>query len=155
MPCARRRPIDGRNERDYIEQGKGRFDINRGFLKEGKVVGDGGGGVFSGKRRRRKGHKRLEMPIFKGEHPDSWVYQAEHFFEIHELIEEEKIKVAIISFNHDSVDWYRWSHNQSSIESWAELKKRMFVRFRSSRKGSLTRRFLAIKQEGTYSEYRK
>lgn len=83
------------------------------------------------------------------------MYRAEHFFEIHKLTEEEKIKVAIISFDHNSVDWYRWSHNQSPIESWAELERRMFVRFRSSREGSLTRRFLAIKQEGTYAEYRK
>lgn len=117
-------------------------------MEEGKTSITKGGGD-KGK------YKRLEMPIFKGQHPDSWVYRAKQFFEIHELTKEEKIKVAVIGFDHDSVDWYRWSHNQSPIESWAELKKRMFARFRSSKEGSLTRRFLAIKQEGTYLDYRK
>lgn len=51
-------------------------------------------------------YKRLEMPIFKGDPPESWVYRAEHYFEIHELTDEEKIKVAIISFDHNSVDSY-------------------------------------------------
>ncbi|KAA0049974.1 uncharacterized protein E5676_scaffold105G001260 [Cucumis melo var. makuwa] len=30
---------------------------------------------------------------------------------INELADEEKVKVAIVSFGQDEVDWFRWSNN--------------------------------------------
>ncbi|TYK31687.1 retrotransposon protein [Cucumis melo var. makuwa] len=55
----------------------------------------------------RSKYKKLEMPMFLGENPKSWVYRAEHFFEINNLPESEKVKVAVVSFGQDEVDWYR------------------------------------------------
>lgn len=139
-----------------LSRGKDRSLIMEGSHKKGF-----GTEVEEGESSQSKGggdkgkYKWLEMPIFKGEHPDSWVYCTEHYFEIHELTDEEKIKVAIISFDHDFVDWYCWSNNRKPIRSWEELKQRMFVQFRSSREGSLTQRFLYIRQERSYVEYRK
>lgn len=51
--------------------------------------------------------KKLEMPMFLGENLESWVYRAEHFLEINNLPEAEKVKVAVVSFEQDEVDWYR------------------------------------------------
>ncbi|TYK23218.1 retrotransposon protein [Cucumis melo var. makuwa] len=70
----------------------------------------------------RSKYKKLEMPMFLGENPESWVYCAEHFFEINNLLEAEKVKVAVVSFGQDEVDWYRWSHNRKKVESWEDLK---------------------------------
>lgn len=58
----------------------------------------------------RSKYKHLEMPIFSGEHPNSWVFRAEHYFGIHELSNAEKIKVAIIAFVPNKVDWFHWTH---------------------------------------------
>lgn len=35
----------------------------------------------------------------------------------------------MVNFGHDKVDWYRWSHNQKKIESWEDLKGRVFEFF--------------------------
>ena len=64
--------------------------------------------------------------MFLGENPESWVYGAEHFFEINNLPETEKVKVTVVSFGQDEVDWYRWSPNRKRIESWEDFKSRMF-----------------------------
>ncbi|KAA0065941.1 retrotransposon protein [Cucumis melo var. makuwa] len=74
----------------------------------------------------RSKYKKLEMPMFLGENPESWVYRAEHFFKINNLPEAEKVKVVVVSFGQDEVDWYRWSHNRKKVESWEDLKGRMF-----------------------------
>lgn len=47
------------------------------------------------------------MSIFSGERPDSWVYGVKHFFDIHELSEDEKVKVTVVAFAPDVVDWFR------------------------------------------------
>lgn len=107
-----------------LSRGKDGSLVTEGSLKRraGTEVEEGESSQAKGGGDRGK-YKRLEMSIFKGDHPDSWVYRAEHYFEIHELTNEEKIKVAIISFDHDSVDWYRWSNNRKPIWTWEELKK--------------------------------
>lgn len=99
--------------------------------------------------------KRLEMPVFNGEHPDSWVYRAETYFEMHYLTEREKVKVSVISFEPDIVDWFCWANKRRRIKSWEELKSRLFSRFRPPQEGTLMARFLALKQDGTVAEFRK
>ncbi|KAA0048167.1 retrotransposon protein [Cucumis melo var. makuwa] len=103
----------------------------------------------------RSKYKKLEMPMFLGENPESWVYRAEHFFEINNLPESEKVKVAVVSFGQDEVDWYRWSHNRKKVESWEDLKSRMFEFFRDSGQKSLGARLIRIQQDGSYNEYVK
>lgn len=109
----------------------------------------------SGNEVDRSKYKRLEMPILSGENPDSWVYRAEHYFEIHELDDLEKIKVAIIAFAPDGVDWFRWTHNRRPILTWEALKERLFSLFRPAQEGMLLSQLLRIQQEGTYEEYLK
>ncbi|KAL0560711.1 hypothetical protein IC582_001124 [Cucumis melo] len=103
----------------------------------------------------RSKYKKLEMPMFLEENPESWVYRAEHFFEINNLPESEKVKVAVVIFGQDEVDWYRWSHNKKKVESWEDLKSRMFEFFRDSGQKSLGARLIRIQQDGSYNEYVK
>lgn len=50
------------------------------------------------------------MPIFAGENPESWVYRAKHFFEINDLANDKKVKVARVSFGQDDeVNGFKWS----------------------------------------------
>ncbi|KAA0062917.1 histone-lysine N-methyltransferase ASHR1 isoform X3 [Cucumis melo var. makuwa] len=37
--------------------------------------------------------KKVEMPVFNGEDPDSWLFRAERYFQIHKLSESEKMLV--------------------------------------------------------------
>lgn len=89
-------------------------------------------------------YKRLEMPIFFGENPNSWVYRAEHYFKIHELADLEKIKVAIIAFAPNVVDCFRWMHDRWPILTMEALKERLFCRFRPTQEGMLLSRLLRI-----------
>lgn len=88
-----------------LSQGKDGSLVAEGSMKRGVGTDAEEGESSQAKRGEDKGkYKRREMLIFKRDHPDSWVYRAEHYFEIHELTNEEKIKVAIISFDHNLVD---------------------------------------------------
>ena len=43
--------------------------------------------------------EKVEMPVFSGEDPDSWLFQAERYFQIHKLTKSEKMLVSTISFD--------------------------------------------------------
>ncbi|KAA0057273.1 hypothetical protein IC582_010045 [Cucumis melo] len=98
--------------------------------------------------------KKVKMPVFSGEDPDSWLFRAEKYFQIHKLTESEKILVFTISFDGPALNWYRSQEERDKFLSWANLKERLLIRFRSSRDGTLLGKFLRIKQETTVEEYR-
>ncbi|KAA0065906.1 transposon Tf2-1 polyprotein isoform X1 [Cucumis melo var. makuwa] len=102
----------------------------------------------------RSKFKKVEMPIFNGTDPDSWLFRADRYFKIHNLIESEKMPVAIISFDDPTLDWYRLQDERESFKSWDDLKQKMLTRFQTIRDGTLVGRFLTIKQETTVEEYR-
>lgn len=60
--------------------------------------------------------------------------------------------IAAISFDSATLDWYRSHEDRESFANWDDLKKRLLIRFRSMREGSICGRFLAINQE-TMVEY--
>ncbi|TYK30161.1 retrotransposon protein [Cucumis melo var. makuwa] len=72
-----------------------------------------------------------------------------------EFDETEKVNVTVVSFGQDDIDWYRWSHNRKKIESWEDLKSRMFEFFKDSGQKSLGTRLIRIQQDGSYNDYVK
>ncbi|TYJ97218.1 putative RNA polymerase II transcription factor B subunit 1-1 isoform X2 [Cucumis melo var. makuwa] len=115
---------------------------------KGKMEFDGTNEGTQGTMDRSK-YKKLEMPMFFGETLNLG------FTEINNLPETEKVKVAVVSFGQDEVDWYRWSLNRKKIESWEDLKNRMFEFFRDSGQKSLGVRLIRIQQDGSYNDYVK
>ena len=55
----------------------------------------------------RNKFKKVEMPVFDGDDPDSWLFCAERYFQIHKLTDSEKLTVATISFEGPALNWYR------------------------------------------------
>ncbi|KAA0050169.1 Ty3/gypsy retrotransposon protein [Cucumis melo var. makuwa] len=72
----------------------------------------------------RNKFKKIEMPVFTGEDPDSWLFRAE-----------------------------RSQEERNRFTSWSNMKERLLVRFRSNKDGTIGGQFLRIKQEGTVEEY--
>ncbi|XP_038875910.1 uncharacterized protein LOC120068265 [Benincasa hispida] len=99
-------------------------------------------------------YKKIEMPVFNGENPDAWIFQAERYFEMHELTDEEKIRVSVISFGQDEVDWYRWANNRQKFESWEGFKERLQDRSRVYVEGTLLPQLWNLRME-TVVDYRK
>ena len=50
--------------------------------------------------------RQVEMPVFTGENPDSWIFQADRYFATYGLTEEEKLVAAAMSLDGDALSWY-------------------------------------------------
>ncbi|KAA0033393.1 peroxidase 64 [Cucumis melo var. makuwa] len=101
----------------------------------------------------RSKFKKVEMSVFSEEDPDSWLFRAERYFQIHKLTESEKMLVSTISFDGPALNWYRSQEERDKFLSWENLKERLLVRFRSSTDGTILGKFLRIKQV-VYRRYR-
>ncbi|KAL4592966.1 hypothetical protein LXL04_005975 [Taraxacum kok-saghyz] len=62
------------------------------------------------------------MPVFDGQDPNGWILQAERYFAVYQLINEEKIEAAVLSLKGEALSWFRWSEKQHPIATADELK---------------------------------
>ena len=67
--------------------------------------------------------------MFNGEDPDSWLFRANRYFQIHKLTDAEKLLVATISFEGPALNWYRAQEEREKFVDWPNLKERLLVRF--------------------------
>lgn len=74
------------------------------------------------------------MPVFSGSDPDSWLFRADVYFQIHKLTDLKKLIVEVVSFDGVASDSYRSQEERDPFKDWAELKQRLLVHFRSVRK---------------------
>lgn len=93
------------------------------------------------------------MSAFDGTDPDGWVLQAERYFAIYQLLDEEKITAAVLCLNGDALAWYRWSNQRKVLNTWEELKELFLNRFRPIHGGDLYEQWAALRQTGTAEEY--
>ncbi|KAL4588357.1 hypothetical protein LXL04_001241 [Taraxacum kok-saghyz] len=87
-------------------------------------------------------HRKVDMPAFNGTDPDGWILQAERYFAIYQLIDEEKLEAAVLSLSGDALAWYRWSDKQQAILTWERMELLFLKRFRSIQGGDL--RFIEL-----------
>ena len=57
--------------------------------------------------------------------PDSWLFRADRYFQIHKLTESEKMIVSVISFDGPALDWYQSQEEREKFTDWTDLKKRL------------------------------
>ncbi|KAA0061436.1 retrotransposon protein [Cucumis melo var. makuwa] len=107
------------------------------------------------KKKEESGTSDGSIMKMKGKMEETDLTGEVHTNQINNLPEAEKVKVAVVSFGQDEVDWYRWSHNRRKVESWEDLKTRMFEFFRDTGQKSLGARLIRIQQEGSYNDYVK
>lgn len=81
--------------------------------------------------------------------------RAERYFNLHHLSNEEKLEVAIISFEGDALLWFQCENRRRAIARWEELRVLLLWQFRLEQTGSLHEQWLALKQEGDVLGYRQ
>ncbi|KAA0034358.1 gypsy/ty3 element polyprotein [Cucumis melo var. makuwa] len=140
-------------EFELTEVSSGKRKIRTEDLVEGGEEGKTSLSLETGAGQDRIKFKKLEMPVFNGEDQDSWIYRAEHYFQMHLLNEQEKLKIAIVNMEGKGLCWFRWAENRKRFRSWMELKERIYNRFRNREHRTSCVRFLAIKHESSVGEY--
>ena len=67
------------------------------------------------------------MLNFSGIDPDSWLFWANRYFQIHKLTNFKKMIVAMISFDGPMLDWYISQLERDKFKAWVVLKQRLLV----------------------------
>lgn len=99
--------------------------------------------------------KKLDMPLFDGSNPDSWIMRAEQYHDFYRLTDVEKVEVVVVVMEGDALFWYQWEHRRRPITQWAKLKTLLRRQFQATQEGYLYGQWLSVAQTSTMAEYRK
>ncbi|EXC17785.1 hypothetical protein L484_023136 [Morus notabilis] len=78
--------------------------------------------------------QRLEMPMFSGEYPDSWIVKVEEYHQKNQFSEREKIWFAEEFMEDEALDWFQWEDRSEPFVCWNEFKMNLLQRFRPTQR---------------------
>ncbi|KAL1208590.1 RNA-directed DNA polymerase-like protein [Cardamine amara subsp. amara] len=97
--------------------------------------------------------KKLEIPIFSGEHTFAWLSKIERFFRLAYYSDVNKMNLAAMSLDGDAIGWYNAEINSEPFIDWNNFKDRLLLRFAGVHTRGPTQTMCCIKQMGSAKEY--
>ncbi|KAF8085678.1 hypothetical protein N665_0652s0006 [Sinapis alba] len=73
--------------------------------------------------------RKVEMPLFDGANPYSWIARTERFFRISQFDTQGKMELVSLSLEADALSWYNYEVEICPFVDWFDFKKRMLSRF--------------------------
>ena len=82
----------------------------------------------------------------------SWINKLECFFQMRDILEEEKIQAAMVALDGKALSWFQWWETCNSDIGWGDFKVVILERFQTSATLNPFVALLALKQEETMEE---
>lgn len=102
---------------------KGEGEGSEGHTGSPELVFGSFDGGNLGKGRYDYRQRKIDMTTFDGTDPDGWILQAECYFAIYQLINEEKVEAAVLSLSGDALA------KQRPLSTWEEMKTLFLQKF--------------------------
>lgn len=97
---------------------------------------------------------RLDFPIFDGEDPVDWIEECEQYFELYQIPEMHKTRMATMSLTGDAKAWYKAVRISKKLPPWPMFIEEV-LDFFAETKGNPIDEFKRIHQIGRVDEYAK
>jgi Retrotransposon gag protein len=98
---------------------------------------------------------RIDFPKYDGGDPIEWKMNCEFYFEIYQVSEVYKIRMAVMHFSEEMNEWYRILDSGNQIPSWDLLVEEVSNRFKLVTIKHPVDEFKRLHQTGTMEEYIK
>lgn len=96
---------------------------------------------------------KIEFPKFSGGDPCGWVLKAEKFFRFYGTREDDKVDVASMYLEGDTLDLFSWIHSQHTVLYWDEFVKLLQEHFGPPEYQNPDEHLCNIRQIGSVQEY--
>ncbi|TYH32064.1 hypothetical protein ES288_A01G221700v1 [Gossypium darwinii] len=73
---------------------------------------------------------RVELSKFDGSDPESWIFNANEFFDFYDIDDTVRITMAAFHFEGKARRWYRWMKTNKQLSCWDHFTRAMLDRFK-------------------------
>ncbi|KAG5630174.1 hypothetical protein H5410_001891 [Solanum commersonii] len=89
---------------------------------------------------------------FRGKNPEAWIVQAEHYFDFHKIVEDQKLNVASFYLDGEALKWYQWRFRNNQLIDWPYFADKVRIRFKQKGFESTGGRFANFKHIASMSQ---
>ncbi|KAJ4788261.1 polyprotein [Rhynchospora pubera] len=123
------------------------------------VVEENGFGDFSKTKYSDSNHRinlpRSDFPNFSGDNPSGWKSKCENYFDIFQIPEQYKSKMAVLHFTEEAADWYECFKEEYPNPPWQILVDEVLDRFHLDNSANPVDEFKRVHQTGRVGDYIK
>ena len=96
---------------------------------------------------------KVDFPRFSGEDVMHWIYKAERFFKIYDILEEQKVDIASVHLDGKALPWFQMMEKANQVPNWFALSTAIQVQFGPSQFDNPREELLKLRQTSSVSEY--
>lgn len=96
---------------------------------------------------------KVDVPRFNGVEAEDWVFKIKEFFDIYEVPNEQRIKIASFHMEGATYAWYKWVMKNSSVQTWPEFLNALLLHFGASLYDDPKAALKELRQVSTVTEY--
>ncbi|OMO88582.1 Retrotransposon gag protein [Corchorus olitorius] len=98
---------------------------------------------------------RFNLTYFDGVDPQSWIFQAEQYFQIYIILAHQKLTVASFFMIGEPLTWFQWMFRNHQLIDWPSFARALELRFSPSGHTKPQLALFKLRQTSTVAQYQK
>ncbi|KAL4590005.1 hypothetical protein LXL04_002923 [Taraxacum kok-saghyz] len=96
---------------------------------------------------------KITLPLFTGDNPLDWIFQANNYFEYYAIPEDQRIALSVFYFTGNALSWYKHQATNQLLGNWAEFSRAIELRFGPSTFENHQAALFKLSQTSTITAY--
>ena len=96
---------------------------------------------------------KIDMRKFDGKEPATWILQMEQFFDLNNVQNTQKVRMATLYLEPNQFVWYQWLCSRKQIITWAIFTEELTTHYKDTKSNTFFSQLISLKQKGSIMEH--
>eukprot|EP00253_Pinus_taeda_P025470 PITA_25470 len=95
---------------------------------------------------------KIDIRKFEGKDLAAWILQMEQFFDLNNVQNTQKVRMATLYLEPNQFVWYKWLFSYKHIITWAIFTEELTVHYEDTKSNTFFSQLISLKQKGSIME---
>ena len=96
---------------------------------------------------------KIDMRKFDGKDPATWILQMEQFFDLNNVQNTQKVRMATLYLEPNQFVWYQWLCSRKQFITWAIFTEELIAHYEDTKSNTFFSQLISLKQKGSVMEH--
>ena len=93
------------------------------------------------------------MRKFDGKDPATWILQMKQFFDLNNVQNTQKVRIATLYLEPNQFVWYQWLFSRKQFITWAIYTEELVACYEDTKSNTFFNQLISLKQKGSIMEH--